>query len=80
MSSCRKKGGNMLNGLSTATSNVIVPFGLLYAQKRLQKSKRVRHIKDLYKKKHKNIIIKNINNTKRKHLNMMKNKSKLIII
>ncbi len=51
MSSCRKKGGNMLNGLSTATSNVIVPFGLLYAQKRLQKSKRVHHIKDLYKRK-----------------------------
>lgn len=50
MSSCRKKGGNMLNGLSTATSNVIVPFGLLYAQKRLQKSKRIHHINDLYKR------------------------------
>jgi hypothetical protein len=55
MSSCRKKGGNMLNGLSTATTNVIVPFGLLYAQKRLQKSKRIAHINDLYKRqtKHK---------------------------
>jgi hypothetical protein len=50
MTSCRKKGGNMLNGISTASSNVIVPFGLLYAQKRLQKSKRIEHINDLYKK------------------------------
>ena len=50
MSSCGKKGGNMLNGLSTATSNVIVPFGLLYAQKKLQQSKRIHHIRDLYKK------------------------------
>lgn len=45
-----KKGGNILNGLSTATSNVIVPFGLLYAQKKLQKSKRIHHISDLYKR------------------------------
>ena len=45
-----KKGGNILNGLSTATSNVIVPFGLLYAQKKLQKSKRIHHIHDLYKR------------------------------
>ncbi len=51
MTSRRKRGGNMLNGLSTATSNVIVPFGLLYAQKKLQRSKHIDHISDLYKKK-----------------------------
>ncbi len=45
----KKKGGNILNGLSSASANVIIPFGLLYAQKKLQKSKRVRHISDLYK-------------------------------
>ncbi len=46
----RKKGGNLFNGLSAATSSVIVPFGLLYAQKKLQKTKKIHHINDLYKK------------------------------
>lgn len=66
MSSYRKKGGNMLNGLSTATSNVIVPFGLLYAQKRLQKSKHINHINDLYKRQSKKYHKKSYKKTYKK--------------
>ena len=68
MLSRKKRGGNILNGLSTATSNVIVPFGLLYAQKKLQTSKRIHHINDLYKSRHNKTYKKKYNKRKFKRV------------
>lgn len=46
----KSKGGNLLNGLSQASTTAILPFGLLYAQKKLQKSTRTNNVYHLYKR------------------------------
>ena len=45
----RKRGG-MFEGLSSAATSALLPFGLLYAQKAFQKNRRVLSIKNIYRK------------------------------
>ena len=45
----RRRGG-MFEGLASAATSAVLPFGLLYAQKAFQKSRRVPSIQNIYRK------------------------------
>lgn len=45
----RRRGG-FFDGLSAAATSAVLPFGLLYAQKAFQKSRRVSSLPNIYRK------------------------------